>query len=356
VPDEVSAYVIFETLNDRGLTLATTDLIKNYLFGRSSQKIDEVQQRWITMTSTIAAAKDEEAIMDYVRHQWSANNGLTREKVLFTDIRAKIKNPNAALTYATRLASDARVYAAMLNTELEFWNNYGATAKQHMQAIELIGVDRMRPLVLATLSKFTISQAKKALEIFVAWSVRFLVSSTNWGTLEKQFSEKATQISKGTITDAATLRTAMKPYVPMDSAFEIDFGTTSVSNGLSRYLLHVLERSKAGIKQPELVANSNPDEVSLEHILPKNPAPGTWTDFDPETTSVWARKLGNLCLLKSDENGAASNAEFAAKKPSYAQSNLKLTKELNAYAKWDSKSIQARQKKLAAMAVKAWPV
>lgn len=356
VPDEVSAFVIFETLNDRGLTLATTDLIKNYLFGKSGTKIGEVQHRWITMNSTITAAKDEEAVMDYVRHQWSATNGLTREKELFTDIRNKVKNANSSLTYATKLASDARVYAAMLNTELDFWNNYGVTAKQHMQAIELIGIDRMRPLVLASLSSFTISEAKKALQMFVAWSVRFLITSTNWGTLERQFSEKATGISTSVIKDAKGLRTAMKQYIPIDQDFEGAFGTVSVSNAVSRYLLHVLERSKTGIKQPELVANRNPDEVSLEHILPKNPATGTWTNFEPETASVWARKLGNMCLMKSDENGAASNAEFSAKKAAYAKSNLKLTAEVATYSKWDSKSIQDRQKKLAELAVTTWPV
>jgi Protein of unknown function DUF262/Protein of unknown function (DUF1524) len=355
VPDEVSAFVIFETLNDRGLTLATTDLIKNYLFGKAGAKLGEVQHRWITMNSTIAAAKDEEAVMDYVRHQWSATYGLTREKELFTDIRQKIKNANTSLTYATKLATDARVYAAMLNTELDFWNNYGVTAKQHMQAIELIGVDRMRPLVLATLSKFSISEAKKALQLFVAWSVRFLITSTNWGTLEKQFSEKANQISVGLITDGKSLRAAMKSYIPVDSDFEIEFGTASVSNAISRYLLHVLERSVAGIKQPELIANANPDEVSLEHILPKNPSPGTWSAFEPETASVWARKLGNLCLLASDENGAATNAEFSAKKPTYAKSNLKLTSEVATCSTWDSKSIQERQKKLAKIALKTWP-
>jgi hypothetical protein len=354
VPDDVNAFVIFETLNDRGLTLATTDLIKNYLFGKAAGKLADVQHRWLTMTSTITAAKDEEAIMDYVRHQWSATNGLTREKELFVDIKDKIKNANTALTYATRLASDSRIYAAMLNTELDFWNNYGATAKQHMQAIELIGIDRMRPLVLATLSSFEIKEAKKALQMFVAWSIRFLISSTNWGTLEKQFSEKARQLTSGIIKDAKSLQGAMKPYVPVDADFKSDFSTASVTNAISRYLLHVLERSLSGTKQPELIANPNPDEVSLEHILPKNPTPGTWKNFDAETASVWARKLGNMCLMPSDENGAATNAEFSVKKPFYAKSQLKLTKEVANYPEWEPKSIQDRQAELAKMAVEVW--
>jgi hypothetical protein len=356
VPDDLNAFVIFETLNDRGLVLAITDLVKNYLFGKAVGKLPEVQHRWLTMTATIAAAKDEEAVIDYVRHQWSATNGLTREKELFINIRQKIKNANTALSYATKLASDARVYAAMLNTELDFWNNYGATAKQHMQAIELIGVDRMRPLVLAMLASFEIKEAKKALQMFVAWSVRFLISSTNWGTLEKQFSEKASQITAGVIKDAKSLQSAMKPYIPLDADFEVDFSTANVSNAISRYLLHVVERSLSGVKQPELIANPNPDEVSLEHILPKNPVSGTWKAFDPETAALWARKLGNLCLLASDENGAATNAEFAVKKPIYAKSQLKLTQEVASYSKWEPKSIQDRQVKLAKKAVGVWPV
>ncbi len=35
VTDPASAFVIFETLNDRGLELSQADLLKNYLYGRA---------------------------------------------------------------------------------------------------------------------------------------------------------------------------------------------------------------------------------------------------------------------------------------------------------------------------------
>src|SRR5205814_947822 len=101
------------------------------------------------------------------------------------------------------------------------------------------GIDRMRPLVLATLSKFGIKEAKKALRMFVAWSVRFLITSTNWGTLERQFSQTASQVSAGVITDAKSLSTAMKSYIPIDADFGAALNTVSVSNAVSRYLLQV---------------------------------------------------------------------------------------------------------------------
>ncbi len=55
VPDDLNAFTIFETLNDRGLDLAITDLLKNYLFRRGDNRIDEVQHRWVSMFSTISS-------------------------------------------------------------------------------------------------------------------------------------------------------------------------------------------------------------------------------------------------------------------------------------------------------------
>lgn len=44
VPTESDAYVIFETLNDRGADLTTADLLKNYLYGRAKQYLDSVRE------------------------------------------------------------------------------------------------------------------------------------------------------------------------------------------------------------------------------------------------------------------------------------------------------------------------
>lgn len=43
-PDDSNAFVIFETLNDRGLELAISDLLKNYLFHKSGEKIEGNQE------------------------------------------------------------------------------------------------------------------------------------------------------------------------------------------------------------------------------------------------------------------------------------------------------------------------
>ena len=58
VPDSANAFRIFETLNDRGLKLALSDLLKNYLFHQSGDRIGEAQKNWVAMASVVEAAED----------------------------------------------------------------------------------------------------------------------------------------------------------------------------------------------------------------------------------------------------------------------------------------------------------
>ena len=78
VPDEVNAFTIFETLNDRGLDLAVSDLLKNYLFSLSSDRIAEVQARWLSTVGILESVESESLLVTYIRHLWASKQGLTR--------------------------------------------------------------------------------------------------------------------------------------------------------------------------------------------------------------------------------------------------------------------------------------
>ena len=74
---------MFETLNDRGLRTSQADLIKNYLFGRSGDRIQEVQTRWSYMRGTLESLEDENITVDFLRHALIANRGYTRESQVY---------------------------------------------------------------------------------------------------------------------------------------------------------------------------------------------------------------------------------------------------------------------------------
>ena len=53
VPDEVGAFRIFETLNDRGLKASQADILKNYLYGRSGGRLQEAIAFWNNIAAGI---------------------------------------------------------------------------------------------------------------------------------------------------------------------------------------------------------------------------------------------------------------------------------------------------------------
>lgn len=94
VKNDSDAYLIFETLNDRGLQLSMADLLKNYLFSKLEDErlIDEYELRWSYFLEEIGASK----LVQFIRYYWIAREDFTREKDLFRKIKAKIDTINKA--------------------------------------------------------------------------------------------------------------------------------------------------------------------------------------------------------------------------------------------------------------------
>ena len=356
VPDHANAFTIFETLNDRGLDLAISDLLKNYLFHLADDRISEVQQRWVSMFGAMEAIDNEKVVVDYIRYLWSSKHGVTREKDLYDRIKEQITSKQAAIDFADELAESAKLYSAILSTDNDFWNEYGPTARFHMATINLLRMVQIRPLLLAILAKFPVREVQKVLRAMVAWSVRFLIyGGLGGGTLERHYSDRATEVRSGKIATAEDLQKAMSQVVPTDQQFEQAFATATVSKVyLARYYLRALESMDQGDPEPAFVPNPNQEVVTLEHILPEN-ASSAWSRIDEETAKVYYRRIGNLALLKSRMNLQVGNDGFRDKKPVLARCEFALTSSIAECEDWGPKQIESRQRELAVLAVRTWP-
>jgi hypothetical protein len=67
-------------------------------------------------------------------------------------------------------------------------------------------------------------------------------------------------------------------------------------------------------------------------------------------------RLGNLALMKQMINSDIGNAGFNAKKGALANSQFELTKKIAGNDNWMPSNIETRQKELAVLAIKAWPI
>lgn len=357
-PSHANAFMIFETLNDRGLALAPSDLLKNYLFHKAGNRIDEAQASWIAMYSLFEAAGNEKLVVDFVRQVWSSKYGLTRERELYDKIKEKITGRDQAIDFAKTLEQSARLYQAMVNTDHVIWEALGPAAQHAMRQLNALGVTRIRPRVMAVLEDFTPAEARKALRLMVSWAVRFMITGgLGTGTLEEYYCLRAKDIRDKTIRGAADLRTAMKTLVPNDEKFRAAFATATVSRKpLARYLLSALERGSQGDPQPELVVNENKEEVNLEHILPETPSPA-WK-ISPDIAEAHRHRIGNLALIRERLNVTIANKGPLEKAKYYKTSALTLTSALATQIEkargWGPKEINARQETLAEYAVRTW--
>lgn len=176
VNDEGAAYTIFEVLNDRGLDLSVSDLLKNFVFRMAEDKVEEAQEHWTTMAAVLeSSGAAEKDLPTFIRHVWASQHGLTREKELYHRIRTTITGKQRAVDFAKELSEQAAIYASLDNPSDEFWKLYGATVRESIEALDLLKAMQIRPLVLAILKHFEDGEVRKALPMLVCWTVRFLI-------------------------------------------------------------------------------------------------------------------------------------------------------------------------------------
>ncbi len=357
VPDDTNAFMVFETLNDRGLALAITDLLKNHLFGLSGGRLGEVQQAWVSMTSALESIEEENVVLTFLRHYWSSREGLVREKDLYADIKRKISNQTRAAAFAKELERNAHIYAAIVNSSDALWTQYGDSCRKHMETLNALRLTQIRPLLLSILDNFDLANVRQAVKNLVSWSVRFLVhGGLGSGAIETHNCAAAKEIRSKAIANASQLLRRLQPVIPSDAQFRGAFLGCSVSKAfLARYYLRALEQQATGVAEPELVPNDNADVVNLEHILPQKPSK-QWTHIPADDQTLLINRLGNLALVKTKINTRAGNDGFAFKKGFYSQSAFRLTKCMGQELIWDRAAIERRQTTMADLAVRAWPL
>jgi len=211
--------------------------------------------------------------------------------------------------------------------------------------------------MLAIVSKFAPAETDLAFRLLVNWTVRFLiVGGGRTGTIEEFYSQRAQEVSAGTIATAKQLAEKAMDVIPSDKRFQEEFAKARVSqNYLARYYLRALEMRRKQLPNPEFVPNEEPEIINLEHILPQNPA-GKWGSISPETASAIYRRVGNLVLLSAKLNSMIGNEDYATKKPYLQASGYLLRQEAAKYVDWGENEINERQEGLARLAVETWPL
>jgi len=342
VGNESDAYLIFETINDRGLELSTADLVKNYLFSRVGERnVNSVQAMWQALNNVVG----EFRITQFLRHYWISKYKLVRERYLFDAIKDELgSNPNKILQFLQDLQAEAEIYAAFRMAGHPLWNDY-PSAKRNVEALGYFKAEQCYPLLLAAHRCLKRAQFEATVHAVTILSFRYTeICGRGTANLETLYSKVAISIRNGHIKNVPELLRELKTMYPSDPDFGPAFCMKTPSAQVARYILWETERQLGG----EILYA---DDFTLEHVLPKNPPHAPAWPYQQ-----YVPRLGNLTLLPKDMNRKLRNKGVLEKVNEYAKSGLKINEywKRNQPPKWEGEEIEGRQRWLASLAVKVW--
>ena len=357
-----NAYVIFESLNDRGIDLSVLDLLKNYIFGKAGNDLDEAKNNWIKMSTILGDRKAD----DFLKVFWTSRYGRVQRGSLFNKIKKTYGSKSQALKLSKELSETVELYAALDSPDSEIWAEHSTITREYVKTLILLGGSQVRPIILASLFRYTPKKIERLLNHLVTLIVRYqTVGGGRTGRLEQHCTSIAPKVYNGDLKTPQTIWDEFKSILPKDGDFQKDFNEyTENTPAKARYILRQLEIIKWKNENPnkdvEKTPIHSPEVLNLEHILPKNPSV-EWRAVlrkDNKIVQECVNNIGNLCLLGTKSNKKIGSSGFLKKSRNvYQISDLILTKEISKqYSSWDRNSINARASYLGELAVEAWPV
>jgi len=357
VSNAENAFMMFETLNDRGLKTSQVDLVKNHIFNKSGDRLGEAQSMWSSMKSAIDTVSDDDDItMDFLRCACCLVAGQTTKKEIMRTIQNRSLNKADSLRILSLFEELSQDYAAILNPDHPKWNSYNMEVRKSIQTINLLGVTQIRPLMLAVSKYFSKTNTPAAFKALVSWSVRFLILNIRGGRLDDGYARLAHKIYSSEVKNIHGLKKEADGLVIKDAEFKSAFSTVKVGTPkLARYYLRSLEVAANSESDPELTPSTD-SFINLEHVMPSAFTAENWPNITQSDAEAYLNRLGNMCLLQTKKNGDIGNASFSEKRKIYKDSAYALTSQIGSLKTWDIKAIESRQKAMAELAIKTWPL
>ena len=355
-PDLDSAYRIFSILNDRGLDLSYTDILKAELVG----KIPETEQatyaqKWEDLEEGLGREAFEN-VFAYIR---TIYRKIKPQDVLVKEIRAYVRpgeDPKKFIDTVLEPYADAYItikdanyrstrYAEEINRMLR-WLNRIDNSDWLPPAIRFLSQHGNRPeLLLAFLEQ---------LERLAA-GMMFYRANINQRINRYAEVLRWLEEDKNLLTADSPMSLSIQEQTKILEALDQDLYNPHIARVHTYVLLRLNEYLSDGSARYDFPI------ITVEHVLPQNPAKESrWDEwFKPEEQEEWVHRLANLVLLSHRKNSQAKNYEFDRKKNGYftgsgGGSPFPLTSQVIQQNEWTPRVLEQRQKRLTENLAEIW--
>lgn len=358
VNDDLDAFLVFETLNARGVHLAAPDLLKNYLLSRllldsgdsQREEAEEFEGIWSGALEELGAVN----FTSFLRSYEGMSSSLKPTKQLYRSLKETIKEKKQVMPYLKGLKEFASVYAALQNPDDPFWlehNGRYSGCIEDLKVLKLFSIKTPLSLLMIAHKKFSAEDFIKTVRYIVVVSIRYnVICGKVAKEQEKAYNKLAIAIYNEACKDARALKEGLMAVYPKDDEFFSSFAAKQMPSKQSKkkisYLLRHIEKQCSG--------NLPSDEVTLEHVLPASPSTAWQESFGVDNYNNAIDRLGNIALLSESQN--MGQESFEEKKAVLANTSYDINKNMAEHDKWNMESVNQHQNWLAQRAKTVWRI
>lgn len=346
-PDLESAYRIFSVLNDRGMDLSYTDILKSDVIGAlPSEQQEQYGNKWEDIEDFLG----RDAFEDLFAHLRMIFRKSKLRGTIIKEVRESVqpaKNPTHFIDNTLIPFSEA--YNIVIN---ENFSSEHLAENVNRILVWLNRVDNFDwiPPAVLYMSKYN-SEPEKLLTFF--------------SDLERLAS--GLMVCRADINERINRYAKLIEAIENDEDLSVDESPLQLNNIDKSRVVNVLEGDIYPMKKIIRFvllrldsalsgegATYEHDYISVEHVLPQSPpVDSQWMSWflTEEERTYWVHKLANLVLLSRRKNSQAQNYEFEVKKSKYFRGKggvapFVLTIQVLQEETWNPETLSKRQEEL----------
>ena len=366
VGNDTDAYLLIETLNDRGLDLSISDLVKNRLLmgcngNEANKKV--LLTKWNELITKLHKSRFQ--AHDFLRFYWCAFHVNCTKKELYKKIKEEIDGKDGVQILDAWNAS-ADYFSQITDREIKFPSTtlqYGSIDSIYAE-LKTIGYSVYLPLFLKLYR-----DRPKLLDEIAPVCLNYLfrvisVGNFSAGRAEERFNNAIEHIIEGK-DDSEIIECFLTDKESIDEKFLERLRTHRFEeNKTAKYILSKIHLHEVGAGHP---LNSS---VHLEHVMPQSLS--AWPDFNLKgrAREDWVYNLGNMTLLEDRVNQSLQAKPFDQKVVGFKQRTNAEEKDrtaipmsysihqthVNSSRDWDNSWITERAGFFAEKALSVWPL
>jgi len=374
--DRDNPYLIFESLNNKGLDLTQSDLIRNYIFMNfpQSEREEIYKNSWLSLEGKFkdnsqGSGKELDGLTQFFWFYLRKNGNSIAEKEIYKQMRTEFDSSNDKHSKLNELIKFSAYYERMRFHDKE----PELKLRKYFQAFWRLDFKTCNVFLLNIFElyeglRISIDEFQVILCLLESYFIRRLFTGTSTMSLSKIFDnlyEELRVLPEDTgHTVIYKLRLTLKKSTgnkifPVDEDFKLAVINQKIYKAAkidrTKFIFERLEEYMVNQTKEEFTIKSS--NLTVEHIMPQKLSPAWEKDLGKEHVSThekWLHTLANLTLTA--DNSSLSNKMFSEKKKLYQESKLNLNVYFDNLNIWNVDTLEERANKLADLAVKIWPM